>query len=248
MSARVKAFLIHLSSSLVVIGLFYALLFTAWYPDYFFELEGVWRVVKIVILVAIVIGPFLTLVVYDLRKGIKVVNRDVAVIVLVQLLALGWGVRAVYLGQPDYLAFSSGQFSTISRNEVVGENSDKQFTTTSWDKPLTVYIRPVTEGKERTEQIWGFLEGRLPDLQYQFDRYQSYEMNKQEIASRGQTVKNAVGTDMIRRSKFDSFLSRHGGTDEDYLLYTVFSHEREGVLVLSRDEVEPVDFIDMIIN
>lgn len=248
MPARIKAFLIHLSASIAIIGLFFAVLFGAWYPDFFFELEGVWAVARMVVLVHIVVGPFLTLVVYDLRKGVKVVRRDVAVIVLVQLFALGWGVRASYLGQPDYLAFTSGQFYTISRNEVVGENDDEQFAVSSWDGPLNVYIRPIADAQERSEQILAFLGGRLPDMQYQFDRYLSYEENREVIAAAGKTVKSALAGDKKRRSLFDAFLARHGGMDNDYLVYTVLSHEYEGTLVLSRVEVQPVGFIDMIID
>jgi hypothetical protein len=248
MPARIKAFLIHLSSSIALISLFFALLFGAWYPGFFFEMEGVWAVAKMVILVDIVVGPFLTLVVYDLRKGIAVVRRDVAVIIVVQLIALGWGVRASYLGQPDYLAFASGQFYTVSRSEVVGDNSDPQFAISSWDKPVNVYVRPIADGQERTQQIWDFLEGRAPDTQYQFDRYLPYRDYREAIVAEGKSVTAAIAGDAKRQALFDAFLTRHGGSENDYLLYTVFAHEHEGTLVLSRAGAEPVGFIEMIIN
>lgn len=248
MSARIRAFLLHLGASLAIIALFFAVLRGAWYPGFYFELEGVWVVARMVILVTLVVGPLLTLLVYDLRKGLKVVQRDVAVILLLQLLALGWGVRASYLGQPDYLAFVAGQFSTISRHELVGENSDAQFAASSWEAPLPVYIRPVADAQERSEQIWAFLEGRAPDLQYQFDRYLPYREHRQTIAAAGREVAAVVADDAERRARFDAFLANHGGRDSDYLLYTVFAHEREGTLVLSRDGVEPVAFLDMILE
>src|SRR5690606_13371823 len=93
--------------------------FGFWYPGHYRILAGGTGLFVLVMLVDVVMGPLLTFVVYDRSKGVAQLRRDIAVIVLLQMLALGYGLNAMYLGRPVALAFEFDRFRVVSMAEVV---------------------------------------------------------------------------------------------------------------------------------
>ena len=71
--SRFSAFAIHLLISFVIfIAITYLVVFK-WYPDIFFDTDGGWRGMRIIIAVDLVLGPLLTLVVFKAGKpGLKI--------------------------------------------------------------------------------------------------------------------------------------------------------------------------------
>ena len=59
---------IHFFASLLVFSIFVYVLLTQWYPEPFFNASGGWQGLKLVILVDLVLGPLLTLIVYNRKK------------------------------------------------------------------------------------------------------------------------------------------------------------------------------------
>ncbi len=79
---RVRAFLIHFGISFAIfLALAYVLLFI-WFPDFFYESDGGWEGMRIVIGVDLVMGPLLTFSVY--KPGKPGLKFDLTVIGLVQ--------------------------------------------------------------------------------------------------------------------------------------------------------------------
>ncbi|KAB0769044.1 hypothetical protein F7O87_33620, partial [Pseudomonas aeruginosa] len=63
--SRWRAFFIHLLISLAIFIVLLAIICLWWYPGALFEIAGGWQGVRIVAAVDMVLGPLLTLVVYD---------------------------------------------------------------------------------------------------------------------------------------------------------------------------------------
>ena len=83
---KIKAALIHLFISIIVIGLFFAMVYFIWYPKPFFDISGVIEPFKLLIFVDVIVGPLLTLIVY--KKGKKNLKLDISIIAVFQLVAL----------------------------------------------------------------------------------------------------------------------------------------------------------------
>ncbi len=106
MKFRFRLFLLHLASSAAVLTLVLGALYLGWYHWPGWYLAVVARVVVVMAVVDLVLGPTLTLIVANPAKEHRTLARDIAVIVAVQLLALGYGSVQLWNGRPLYYAFS----------------------------------------------------------------------------------------------------------------------------------------------
>lgn len=65
---RFQAFGIHLLISFILFLFLAAIIKFFWYPGLLFETEGGWEGIKLIAGVDLVIGPLLTLIVYNIKK------------------------------------------------------------------------------------------------------------------------------------------------------------------------------------
>jgi len=116
---RFGAFAIHLGISLVVfIILGYVILFH-WYPDFFFASDGGWQGIRLVAFVDLVLGPVLTLVVFNRAKPKRELRRDLSIIGMIQVVCLTAGVWVVYSERPITMVFSDGFFNSLSADDYL---------------------------------------------------------------------------------------------------------------------------------
>ena len=111
MSIRLKAFFLHLSLSAVIALLALLLVFGLWYPAPLHTAVGVTHIFLLLLLIDVVLGPLLTLLVY--KAGKKTLVFDLAVIAVLQLSALGYGLWTVAEGRPAWLVFNADRFDLV---------------------------------------------------------------------------------------------------------------------------------------
>lgn len=98
---RWQAFAIHLGGSLLIFISVYALTRLVWFPGDFFQIADTWQGIRIVIFVDLVLGPLLTLVVFDrVKKTLKTLARDLTVILIIQVAGLAAGVSIIHGERP----------------------------------------------------------------------------------------------------------------------------------------------------
>jgi len=94
---RWQAFASHLGLSFLIFVLLVAIISLAWYPGdqiYFGGIQGI----KIVAAIDLVLGPLLTLIIFNPLK--KSLPFDLSVIALIQIAALIYGVTSIYGERP----------------------------------------------------------------------------------------------------------------------------------------------------
>lgn len=111
MLSRFKAFFVHLIGSLVIGLGALALVFFLWYPAPLHLALGVTSVFMLLIIVDITLGPLLTFLIY--QPGKKTLKFDLVVIVVLQLLALSYGLWAVIQGRPVWLVLNADRFDVV---------------------------------------------------------------------------------------------------------------------------------------
>ena len=159
---RARAAGLHLLLSALVAGLAAALVFGLWYPGVYRSLAGGRGLFLLLIGVDVVLGPLLTFVVFDLKKGWPHLRRDLAVIGLIQLGALGFGLHAVYAARPVATVFEVDRFRVITANQVPVSELAKA-PVAYRDLPLTgpwvLGTRTPKAGTERDESLAMGIEG-----------------------------------------------------------------------------------------
>jgi hypothetical protein len=118
MPFRLKAFGLHLLGSASALTLVLGGLYLGWYRWPGWYLSSVLHVVGIVVMVDLVVGPLLTLVVSNPRKPRRILGRDIALIVTVQLAALVYGAVTLWSGRPLYYAFSVDSLDCVQASDI----------------------------------------------------------------------------------------------------------------------------------
>jgi hypothetical protein len=98
--SRLRAAGIHFGLSAVVAAAAAALVFLLWYPMPFREISGGRELFFIVVAVDVVMGPLITFAVFNRRKPWSELRRDLAIVVALQLAALGYGLHTVFVARP----------------------------------------------------------------------------------------------------------------------------------------------------
>lgn len=124
---RWGAFAIHLVISFVILLALCSVIFFWWFPGGLFELSGGIDGLQIVIMVDLVLGPLLTLVVYNIRKPRAELLRDLSIIAMIQLIGLGIGTSLVYQSRPVLISHVYDTFYSYKLADIVDDGIDKAF-------------------------------------------------------------------------------------------------------------------------
>jgi hypothetical protein len=115
---RLKTFGLHLLASTVALALIFGTLYFGWYRWPGWYLADVSHVVLVMAGVDIVVGPLLTFTLASPRKPRKELIRDIMMIVIVQLCALGYGTISLWHGRPLYYAFSENELQMVQAYDI----------------------------------------------------------------------------------------------------------------------------------
>lgn len=122
---RVRAALVHLGISLLMALAVGLVVFAVWYPYPYREISGGRDLFLLVIAVDVVLGPLLTLAVFNIRKPRAELRRDLAVIALLQLGGLAYGLWTVQLARPVHLVFEVDRFRVVHRVDIPADLEEK---------------------------------------------------------------------------------------------------------------------------
>ena len=122
MRFRLTAFGLHLAGSATALALVLGGLWLGWYRWPGWYLASALHIVGIVVMVDLVLGPTLTLIVANPGKRRTELARDIAIIVAVQLIALGYGGVTLWNGRPLYYAFSVDRLELVQASDLKADD------------------------------------------------------------------------------------------------------------------------------
>ncbi len=104
LTTRLRAAAIHLLGSVLVAGIAAFLVFGLWFPGPFLTIAGGAKLFLLVMTVDVISGPALTFVIASAGKPRSEFARDLAVIAVLQLGALGYGLYTMAAARPVAVA------------------------------------------------------------------------------------------------------------------------------------------------
>lgn len=120
-----------------------------WYPEPFFTAQGGWQGIRLMAFVDLVLGPMLTLIVYNHLKPRKLIIFDLSIVVAVQVVALVLGGYTVYTQRPIALVFWGSAFYTVTEEDYHAQGiTSPDFSQYSSRVPPLIYSRPVSTQEE----------------------------------------------------------------------------------------------------
>jgi hypothetical protein len=241
---RWKASLIHLGLSAVIyVALLYHIVFL-WYPQPYFTADGGWEGVRLITGVDLVLGPLLTLIVF--KAGKPGLRRDLALIGLLQAVALIWGTWLVYDQRIAMVSYVDGTFYTLNSEQLhdIGGQAPAIASQSTSTLPYA-FVRLPANAVERQQLRRKALFSAKP--LYQFgDHYEPLgKSNLPEVLTSGVEIEKYIATSERDRHFLEHFLARHGGIAQDYAFLRLHSRYQELVLVLRRKDGSVVDTLNI---
>ena len=204
---RLKASGIHLIISLGIAALAALLVFFVWYPYPYREISGGRELFLIVVAVDVVMGPLMTLAVFNLNKPRKELRRDLAVIAVLQLAALGYGLWTVAVARPVHLVFEIDRFRVVHAIDiepVLLKRAAPALQELPLTGPTLLSIREFKDSKESFDATMAALQGL--QLGARPDLWQDYEKAKDKITATAKPVAELKKRFPDRASEIDNAL------------------------------------------
>ena len=242
--SRLRAFLVHLSLSAVVVGIAFAIVFFIWYPQPYFEVVGAWYLIRILFIVDVVLGPLLTFIVFKAGKpGLKF---DLTVIALVQVAALIYGGTIIYLERPYYMVFAIDRFELLSRKDLDLSNIKYDaLKEKPWIATIPVFARLPDDPEalsKFTEEV--MFEGK-PDLERRTEFWHPYDQFASEAPARARDLREILKDDEISAAKAESVIGKYEADHARLGYLPLVGRTENFAIVLDMETGEQLDVLDV---
>lgn len=146
---RLRAAGVHVVVTALVFGAALGLVMR-WFPGFHFWVDGGWQGLRLLLVAQLVLGPLLTLVIFNPFKARHLILFDLACIGLLQAAALAAGLFAMHGQRPLSINFHDGVFYSMPARSMAGA---PQLATVLGDAsaagPVLVYVAPPASDDER---------------------------------------------------------------------------------------------------
>lgn len=214
---------IHLAISLFIAVLAALLVFVVWYPYPYREISGGRNLFVLLVSVDVIMGPLMTLAIFNRQKPIGELRRDLAVVGLLQLAALGYGLWTVAVARPVHLVFEVDRFRVVHAIDVPREFMGKApagLRTLPWTGPTLLSVRDFKDAKESFDATMAALQGA--DLGARPDLWQSYEKARPQIIEKAKPLSELKTRFPAKTAEIDAVVKsipveRHAASSLAYL-------------------------------
>lgn len=218
---KLKATGVHLILSLVVFLYLAYQIYYNWYPQPYFSIDGGWQGIRLVAAVDLVLGPFITFLIFDLTKSRREIIFDLATILVIQFAALFYGVYLTYNQRPvSIVLIDEYMVSGIMEHYGGKLQSEGDLSKFSDEKPPIIYAE-LPFDKEILAQVNRI---KVEDKVLEHAQMQLYRPKEEFVAqlkARQTLLSNRMDFYKARES-YEAWLKANGKA-EDEVLFTRFS-------------------------
>lgn len=140
-SKRLRFFSIHFSLSLLIALVVLFFIFFIWYPQPIATDEGVGIIAVMLIAIDVIVGPVLAFLVYKEEK--KSLKMDLGVILILQILAMGYGLFSIVSSRPVWIVQNGAIFQLVRANAILPrdqEQAKENYKNNGWLSPQWVAV------------------------------------------------------------------------------------------------------------
>ena len=240
---RFQAAGLHFTICLAIAAVTVTLMLALWYPGPLFEAAGGLGLLFLVVGVDVVLGPLLTLVVY--KAGKKGMAFDLAVIAMLQVAALAYGLHVVSLARPAYIVFIKDRFDLATAVDLpadrLAQARHPEFRRIPWTGPAFVAADMPTDPEERNALVAAALAGM--DL-HQFPRtWVPYAERRKAVLAAAMTMERLRRTEPASAPAADAWLKKEGRADDSVRALLLRTRFAWVVVLVDPATAEPVQLV-----
>ncbi|HUR87969.1 MAG TPA: TfpX/TfpZ family type IV pilin accessory protein [Ramlibacter sp.] len=208
---RIRASGLHLAISLCIAALAATLVFAFWYPYPYREVSGGRDLFLIVTTVDVILGPLITLGIFNTRKSRRELTLDLTLIGLVQLVALAYGLWTVAVARPVHLVFEFDRMRVVHSIDIPEEllaRTPQGIEAEPWSGPTLLAVRQFRNSQEKFDVTMQAMRGvqaaARPDL------WETYDAARPRVAAAAQRVDELKRKMPAEAAQIDAALQRIG--------------------------------------
>ena len=253
MPLRVRAFGLHLLVSACLLSLVLLVLYVGWYDWPNWYLMGAESIVGIMILVDVGVGPLATLVVASPKKPRRELARDIALIVLIQLVALAYGAHTLWKGRPLYFAFSADRIEVVMASdfdeEAIGTARNRRAAIIpDWTSlPMWVWAPLPDDPEERGKIVASAIMGGH-DVTSMPEHFRPLSEGAAAMREQYVPLKWLARSKGFSESDYQARLAELGRREDEMGALAIEGRTRNGTMVFDRATGQPLVFWPVEIN
>ena len=212
LGTRARAAGWHLLISAAVASLAAALVFLLWYPGAYRHLSGGRGLFVLVVTVDVILGPLLTFAVFNLKKGWPHLRRDLAIIGVIQLAGLAYGLQTVHAVRPVATVLENDRFRVVTASDVHLPElpmAPAGLQSLPLDGPRMVFARRPEPGAERNDVLQMAI-GRGIDVGQRPKFWRPYDEGRTAAVERARPVGALLTKYEARAAEFRAALAEAG--------------------------------------
>lgn len=241
---KLKAFAIHLCMSLLVAALAAWLVFGLWYPHPYRDISGGRELFLLLVQVDVVLGPLVTLVVYNRIKSRREKLLDFSVIGALQLGALMYGLWTMAVARPVHTVFEYDRFRVVSALEVPDDLLAKAPTALRklpWAGPTFLSLRPM-RAEESVDMTMAAVAG-VP-LSARPELWQDYDLGRQAILDVARPLSQLIERLPRHQAQIEQGVQALQKSGSDLLWLPLLGRNSVAwVLLLDRISAQPLGYL-----
>jgi hypothetical protein len=215
---RLQASAWHLLLSLFVAALAGLLVFGIWYPYPYREISGGRELFWLVVVVDVILGPAVTLAVFNRRKPWPELRRDLMAVAVLQLAALGYGMWTVFVARPVHMVFEYDRFRVVHAIDIALElltHTPPDIEALPLMGPTLLALRPFKDNQEKMDATLVALQG--VSLASRPDLWQAYSKSMPDILKLAKPVAELKVRFPNRADEIERVLADAGLTSQGVL-------------------------------
>ena len=208
---RFRAASIHLVISLGIAALAAALVFGIWYRYPYREISGGRDLFVLLMTVDVILGPLMTLVVFNKVKPRRELRRDLAIVGLIQLGGLAYGLWTVCIARPVHLVFEIDRFRVVHATDIPVDLMNKVpagIEALPLTGPTLLAVRTFRNNAEEVDATMAALQG-IP-LGARPDLWQPYPAAREKVLKAARPADQLRSRFASQASDIDAILARAG--------------------------------------
>ena len=243
---RLRASGIHLGISLCLAVLSAALVFGFWYPYPYREISGGRELFLLVVAVDVVMGPLITLAIFNRAKPRRELLMDFTVVGLLQLAALGYGLWTVFAVRPVHLVFEYSRMSVVHAIDVDSDllaKAPPSLQTLPVTGPTVIALRPFKNPAEQFDATTAALKGFR--LAARSDLWQAYEPARADVLKEAKPVAELRVRFSNQAAEIDRAIAATGKPVTDLRYLPLLSRKTAWTVLLDTTTAEPLGYLPL---
>ncbi len=240
---RFKAAGLHVLLSLFIVTLVISAMYFLWFPKAYFALMGGKKLIILIGIVDVFLGPLLTFIVF--KSGKKGLKFDLFCIGLVQVAALSYGVYVMLQARPIFTVFNKDKFQIGALVDIVPEELTKA-KNPLWRQAPTAgpQLVAIGEPNKKDKKAVAFAmvvrayAYRYPKL------YDEYNKHREEVITAGKPLARLAADSVENKFVIDKFLNKNHRPESDFLALPISSELAEMSAVVDAKTGNFIEIID----